>query len=97
MAIEFSFHPAQATRDSNNVGGVLALGAQVGAVVTVADAAASAAFELDGFIRIVATSACRVRIGSALTNGSGGESWASGEVDVRAVKAGQVVGVSAAA
>lgn len=45
--------------------------------------------------RIVATSACRLRIGDGISASTGGEWWPSGTIEVRALRAGQNVYVSA--
>lgn len=77
------------------------IGGQEGAVVPVADDAVSAALSV-GTYRIIATTACRVRIGSQadgspLADATGGETWPANHVEVRNVGAAEVIAVDALA
>lgn len=72
------------------------IGAQEGDVVAVADDTVSAAQDL-GTYRIIASTACRVRIGAGLSDASNGETWPASHVEVRNVPAGAVIAVDALA
>lgn len=86
--------PIEITKCS--VGARDVLGAQEGNAVTIADDAVSAALPA-GFYRILATAACRVRIGVSLSDATGGERFPADLPEVRAVPEGNVIAVDALA
>lgn len=69
-------------------------GEQLADAVAVADAAVSAALP-EGLYRIVATTASVIRIGSGLSDATGGEVWPAGTVEARRVPAGFVIACDA--
>jgi len=70
------------------------LHAQAADNVAVADAA-NTTIAASGLYRIVATSACRVRMGEGITSSVGGEWWPAGCIEVRALRNGMKIYVSA--
>lgn len=69
-------------------------GEQLADAVAVADAAVSSALT-GGVYRIVATTASVVRIGSGLSDATGGEVWPAGTVEARRIPDGFVVACDA--
>lgn len=65
--------------------------------VDVADAAASSALTASGWYRIAASTSSYVLISSTATNGTGGEHFPAGHVEVRWIDAGDKIGCSAGA
>ena len=94
MAIQITYHGDTLPRQGN-ADLVEAPGAQVGAAVAVADAGVSSAFDNAGIYRIKATSASVVRIGTSLSDATGGETWAADEKEYRYIAAGEVVACDA--
>jgi len=70
-------------------------GPSAGAAVAVANGAVSTALTQNGYYRIVATTASLVLFSASATDGTGGEHWPEGHVEVRALSAGLKIGVSA--
>jgi len=71
-------------------------GAQIGTAVAVADGAVSDPLD-QGFYRLIATGACRVRIGPDLTDATGGEYWPEGHFETLFIREGHVIAVDALA
>lgn len=88
MSIVFTYHG-----DSLQVGPTLP--AQADTAVSVADGAASSAMDEAGLCRIASETASLVRISPSAIDGTGGEYWPAGHVEVRYLAAGDKIGVSA--
>lgn len=97
MPAEYTIHPIRVSRDSNNSGGLVAYGAQIGNVATVADASASSEIAVDCIARVTATSDVRIRHGADVTNGDNGTRLDSGMTIALDVRAGETIGISARA
>lgn len=91
MAISYTFCGDNLIR-----GGPVLPGAP-GARVDVANGAASAALTASGYYRIAASTSSYVLISSAATDGTGGEHFPAGHVEVRRIASGDKIGCSAGA
>lgn len=96
MAISFTFHGPNRAADASGQKAD-GLGKALGNRVDVADSAASSALVAEGWYRIVASTTSYVRIASDATNGTNGEHFPAGQVEVRYLAAGDKIGVSAGA
>ena len=96
MALEVSVHGM--SRPTNGVGArVDVLGPDTIDALIIADGGQVTDLTA-GFYEIIATSACRVRIGSeALTNASGGRQWPEGKDTVRWIPSGGSIACDALA
>lgn len=68
-----------------------------GARVDVANAAASSALTASGYYRIVASTTSYVLISATASDGTGGEHYPAGHVEVRWIASGDKIGCSAGA
>lgn len=96
MAISYTFHGSRVARQDDGRTPDALLKA-TGGRVDVADGAASSALSSSGWYRIAASTTSYVLISSTATNGTGGEHFPAGHVDVRWIDSGDKIGCSAGA
>ncbi len=96
MAISYTHHGDKLAAASTGETGQ-ALNEATGARVDVANGAASSALTKDGWYRIAASTSSYVLVSSAATDGTGGEHFPAGHVEVRWINSGDKIGCSAGA
>lgn len=96
MAISFTYHGGYRAEDSSGHRAD-ALRKPLGIRTAVADAAASSTLTASGWYRIAASTSSYVLISSEATNGTGGEHFPAGSVEVRWIDAGEKIGCSTGA
>lgn len=90
MAISFTYHGEYKANKAD------ALLKATGNRTDIADAAASSALSSTGWYRLAASTDSYVLIDSAATDGTNGEYFPAGHVEVRWIVSGDKIGVSAA-